>query len=182
MASAARKEFLLRVGFDTPGPLEEHKKESVNALGLSGGLDRFEGDFLLLKNSYTLGTSEESILADLHTTATGLILAEKNKREDYKKQSPSALKDDISRAYGLLKHSYQLEIKEALDALSLIKLGIDLGWVEGVSDGEINEIFFRCRRAHILQSDEKIALNKKELAHARAELLHEKLQRANLNF
>jgi protein arginine kinase len=162
-----------------PGPAEG---ENGNELGISSTVNEQEGDFLILKNNATLGLSEESILRDLHVVATGLVLAEKNKRLEYKDSNPTDLKDDISRAYGLLKHSYQLETTEALKALSLIKLGIDLKWIQGITDGEINEIFFRCRRAHILQSGEKISLNTKELAHARAELLHEKLKNATLSF
>jgi protein arginine kinase len=162
--------------------ISSRKDQSINALGISGTLDELEGDFLLLKNNYTLGLAEESILRDLHVTATQLILAEKNKRKEHQELGSSDLKDAISRAYGLLKHSFQLETKEALKAISSIKLGIDLGWVKGVTDSEINEIFFHCRRAHILQAGEKVTLNKKELAHVRAELLHEKLKAATLTF
>jgi protein arginine kinase len=115
-------------------------------------------------------------------TATKLVLSEQTQRLQYKKTSPPDLKDRISRAYGLLMHSYQLETKEALSAISQIKLGIDLGWVQGMTDDEINEIFFRCRRAHLLQTQEKISLDKKELAHTRAEYLHQKLRQTTLSF
>ncbi len=92
------------------------------------------------------------------------------------------LKDKMSRAYGLLLHSYQLETKEALNALSQIKLGIDLGWIQGINDQEINELLFRCRRAHLAQSHEKISLHTKDLSEARAAYLHEKLQKTTLQF
>ena len=162
--------------------LEANKISSVETSGLLGNMEELIGDFLVLKNKYTLGLTEEDILNDLHKTATHLIFSEKLQRTQYKESPPPEIKDAISRAYGLLMHSYQLETHEALNALSQIKLGIDLGWIKGISDEELNEIFFRCRRAHIAHSDKKISLDKKELAHARAEYLHEKLKKTILSF
>ena len=160
--------------------LHSYQEESVHTSGLFGAAEDFIGDFLILQNKYTLGITEESILKDLHTMASQLVFAEKNERLLYEKNPSIELKDKMSRAYGLLLHSYQLETVEALNALSQIKLGIDLRWVEGITDEEINELLFRCRRAHLLQSNEKISLDKKELAQARASYLHEQLQKTTL--
>lgn len=164
-----------------PGLLIDILGENIRDSGFFGSKD-FIGGFLVLRNAHTLGVTEESTLKDLHKAATELVLAEKDERISYKKNPSIELKDRISRAFGLFIHSCQLDTKEALDALSQLKLGIDLGWVKGISDEEVNELLFRCRRAHLLQSHKKIALNKKELSEARAEYLHEKLQKATLKF
>lgn len=156
------------------------KEESVIAQTMFGHMTSPVGDFVLLQNKYTLGLIEETILRDLHLTSTKLILSEKALRLQYKENPPSELKDLVSRAYGLLMHSYQLQTQEALDALSKLKLGTDLGWIKGISDDLINEIFFRCRRAHLSQSREKPPVDKKELSHARAEFLHQQLKQATL--
>lgn len=162
--------------------LNASAENSVQASSLIGESKDFMGDLVILKNAYTLGVAEESILQTLHAVATQLVLAEKNIRLLYSKNPPMELKDKISRAYGLLLHSCQLEAKEAFDALSQIKLGIDLGWIQGMNDAEINELFFRCRRAHLLQSQEKTFFSPRELAEARSLYLHQKLQKATLTF
>lgn len=156
--------------------------DSVLANSLLDTPKDFMGDLIILKNAYTIGVTEDSILQSLHAAATQLVVAEKNIRLLYKKDPPILLKDKISRAYGLLLHSCQLDAKEAFDALSQIKLGIDLGWIQGMSDAEINELFFQCRRAHLSQSQEKIFFNQKELAQARSLYLHQKLQKTTLHF
>ena len=158
------------------------KTKNIESSGLFGDKKSFLGDFLVLRNSVTLGISEETILKDLHKAATKLSLSEKAARILLKDNPPLEVKDLISRAYGLLMHSYQLDTKEALNALSCIKLGTDLGWIQGISDHEINELFFRCRRAHLLQSQEKISLERKELAQTRAKYLHDKLQKTTCSF
>jgi len=157
-----------------------YKEPGVEATGMLGNIEELLGDFLILKNIHTLGVTEETILKELHLTATKLILAERTERDKHRKNASAEIKDAVSRSYGLLMHSYQLETKEALDAVSKIKLGIDLGWIVGMLDKEINEIFFRCRKAHLQQSHKEVALDKKELAHTRAEYLHSKLRQTTL--
>ncbi len=156
-------------------------EESVHAYGLLGNMEELIGDFIILQNHITLGLTEEAILRDLHLTATKLILSEKALRRQYLETHNPEAKDLVSRSYGLLAHSYQLQTKEALNALSKLKLGVDLGWVQGISDEHINEIFFRCRRAHLSQEHQNISLDKKELSHSRAEFLHQQIQQAVLS-
>ena len=162
--------------------LDSNPIENIQACGLFGKPLDLIGDFLVLKNKYTLGITEECILNDLQTAANKLVFAEKNERLQYKNTLPIKIKDQMSRAYGLLIHSYQLETKEALNAISQIKLGIDLGFIKGMTDEEINELFFRCRRAHLLQSHEKISLDAEEIAHARAKYLYQQLKKTTLQF
>jgi protein arginine kinase len=159
-----------------------HTEPSVAVAGMLGNMNELLGDFVILKNNYTLGLTEQTILRDLHLTATKLILSERTLRTQYQDKAPADIKDAISRAYGLLMHSYQLETKEALDAISKIKLGVDLGLVKGMKDQELNEIFFRCRKAHLEQTHKEISLDKKELAHTRAEYLHKQLRQTTLTF
>ncbi len=159
-----------------------HVEPGVSVAGMLGNMEEFPGDFLVLKNNCTLGVTEQNILRDLHLTTTKLILAERTERTKYRENAPDEIKDAVSRAYGLLMHSYHLQTKEALDAVSKIKLGIDLGWIKGMEDHEINELFFRCRKAHLEQVFKEISLDKKELAHTRAEYLHKRLMQTVLAF
>ena len=140
----------------------------------------FTGDFVLLQNSCTLGLTEEMILRDLHLSATKLTLSEKALRDQYKKENHLETKDAISRAYGLLKHSYQLQIKEVLDAISKIKLGVDLGWIEGISDNIINEVFFTCQRAHIGFIFPSETIDMQDINIKRAQYIHEMMKNARL--
>lgn len=165
-----------------PTLLLTHTEPSVSIAGMLGNMEELLGDFLILKNNYTLGLAEQTILRDLHLTATKLILSERAERIKYQEKAPDEIKDAISRAYGLLMHSYQLQTKEALDAISKIKLGIDLGWVKGMLDQEINELFFRCRKAHLEQTHKEVSLDKNKLAHTRAEYLHKQLKQTTLTF
>jgi protein arginine kinase len=164
--------------------MKKNKDEGINLTGLQGDPNEVIGDILALHNNYTLGLTEENILSSLRTFATKLVAEEKSARSSLKQESESELasvKDKISRAYGTLMYSYQIEAIEALQALSLLKLGLDLNWIKGTQQSTLNKLLFSCRRAHLLcHYGQKI--HQDELAHKRAEFIHEQIKEVALLF
>jgi protein arginine kinase len=172
---------LIRTGKLSETLLKENDEEII-ATGMQGTLDELVGDFILLKNRYTLGVSEEHILKNLYAAAMKLMAIEKTLRAQLSQENNAEIKDQISRAYGLLMHSFQLQTKEALTSLSLIKLGIDLGWVKGINDKKLNEIFFKCQRAHLAHFYKLSEIDPKAILHTRAEFIHSELKPAELTY
>jgi protein arginine kinase len=154
--------------------------EDVEAVGLEGTKDDRTADFLVVKNAYTLGLSEQEILRAVHLAATKIASAEKGARAQIQKEENAEVKDLISRAYGLLVHSYQLSTKEALASLSHLKLGIDLGWIGGLTDQDINQLFLAVRRAHLLKAIGGKSEESPEVPHQRATFIHSKLKSLQL--
>jgi protein arginine kinase len=155
--------------------LESEKNEAITTSGLQGNPEELVGDILTIRNAYTLGVNEENIIGTLRSNILKLVLAEKSARSRAKQEGSPILQDKISRALGTLKYSFQLETVEALSSLSLIKLGIELGYIKEMSITEINKLFFTCRHAHLAWSlKEKIS--NEELPTRRAAYLREKVQ------
>ncbi len=148
--------------------------DEVQSSGLSG-TDDFIGDIVIIQNRFTLGLTEDHILEAVHKTATKLVSYEKTLRSRLKETPDALIVDKISRAIGLLKHSYQIDTKEALSAISFIKLGIDLNWIDGLRDQDINKIFFEVRRGHLSLSS-KEGIPQEKLAQKRAEFLQSTLK------
>lgn len=155
--------------------LLKQKDEDLLPMSFEGPLDEMVGDILLLRNQFTLGLTEENILQSLQNFAFKLIAAEKTLRSQIREKKDPTIKDQISRAYGLLVHSYQLQTKEALSALSLIKLGIDLGWIKNIPSAQINPLFFQCRRGHLAHLLGETTLDFQEIPRKRAEFIHKSL-------
>ncbi len=153
--------------------LAKQNDEEIEATSMQGTNDEFLGDLLILSNRFSLGLSEENIFYSIHSAAMQFSLLEKTLRDHLREGANEEMKDHVSRAFGLLMHSYQLQTKETLGALSLMKLGLNLGFVTGVTDQAINEVFFRCRRAHLTTLS--LETNPKHLPRRRAELIHTKL-------
>jgi len=155
--------------------IEKHADDTISISGLQGNPNELIGDLLVVHNNYTLGLTEENIISSIRTFATKLIVEEKSERARIKNEDNRDIKDVISRAYGILLHSFQIEAIEALNALSLIKLGTELGWMSGLTMRQLNELSFKCRRAHLLREfNQKIS--QEEIPHKRAEFIHQSLK------
>lgn len=158
---------------ETLKKLEDDAIETTHFLGA----DIPVGDVLIVSNRFTLGVNEESIIQSVRSYTTKLMNAEITARK--KAEKSDEMKDKVSRAYAILIHSYQIETQEALNAISLLKMGAELNWVSGVSVAQLNELFFNIRRSHLLRLfPEKIA--PEQIAHKRAEYFHSQLKAAKL--
>lgn len=144
-----------------------------------GHSQSFIGDILVATNNYTLGFNEETILSALRSWSAKLIKKEKEARAEILGQESAEIKNKVSRAWALLIHSYQIETQEALDAIALVKLGVDLKWIKGIKIAALNELFFNCRRSHLLRLfPETIAQD--QIPHKRAEFIHQSLKGTEL--
>lgn len=154
--------------------VEKEKEEEVEAVGLQGKTSEMIGDLLVARNTCTIGLTEEYILTTMRMWATRAVVAEISIRKKLmeNKDNNEQIKNKVTRALGLLTHSYQLETIEALNALSLVKLGIEIGWIMAPTTLNLNQILFNCRRAHLInQLEEKVDIP--ELPRRRASYLHD---------
>lgn len=159
--------------------LEREKEEEIEAIGLQGNSTEMIGDILVARNSCTLGVTEEYILTSLRMWATRAVVAEVSLRKKLKTENNEHLKNKVARALGLLTHAYQLDTIEALNAFSLVKLGLELDWIKSEKPLNLNQIFFNLRRAHLMHLLEtKVTIP--ELPRKRAEYLHEISSKLNL--
>lgn len=157
----------------------KNKDDGIDQTGLQGDPSELVGDIVAFHNFYTLGVTEENILTSLRTLATKLVAEEKSVRANLQHDHSAEvteIKDKVSRAYGILLHSYQIEAVEALQELSLLKLGLELEWIKGTTQKELNHLFFSCRRAHLLCHFGKDKISQEELPHKRAEFIHKALK------
>lgn len=159
--------------------LEFELEDSLFVTGIQGNPTEVVGDILVIQNNYTLGVTEEHICSSVRSFAQRLIAEENSTRLAMKHSPNPSLMDRVSRAFAVLAYSYQIEAVEALNAFSLLKLGVEMGWVEGCSVLELNQLFFNCRRAHLLyQLEEKIS--QEEISHKRAECIHKAIKNISL--
>lgn len=129
--------------------IDGEKHEGLLFTSLQGNPEDLIGDLLVVRNRWTLGVAEETIISSIRNAVLKISAEERALRESMKEQKETKLIDRISRAIGTLQHSFTIDTSEALRALSQIKFGIELGWVEGMSLETVNELFFDCRRAHL---------------------------------
>ncbi|MSU46396.1 MAG: protein arginine kinase [Lacunisphaera sp.] len=127
---------------------------AVNQLGMAvrglfGEGSDASGSIFQISNQTTLGESEEGIIKHLHSVLTTIVEQELNAREKLLESDPNKLFDKIGRAFGILQSGHLLNSGEAMNLLSLIRLGIDLGIFADGQRAVIDRLFIECQPGHV---------------------------------
>jgi protein arginine kinase len=117
--------------------------------GLFGEGSDASGSIFQISNQTTLGESEEDIIKRLTSVLQSIIEHELNAREKLLEADAGKLLDKVGRAYGILQNSHVLSSSEAMNLLSLIRLGIDLGVFPDGQRSIIDRLFIEAQPGHL---------------------------------
>ncbi|MBE6357741.1 MAG: ATP--guanido phosphotransferase [Lentisphaerae bacterium] len=112
------------------------------------------GNLFQISNQNTLGESETKIIDELDSVIHQLIMQEKNARRTLLENNRYAILDHVGRSYGLLRHSYKLGFEEAMQSLSGLRIGVDMGLFSSIDIHKVNELFIKIGPAHLRKSHE----------------------------
>jgi protein arginine kinase len=149
-------------------------KVGLAVRGLYGEGTEALGNLFQISNQITLGEKEEEILTRLNKVIEQILQHEVNARANLLEKRPVLLLDNIGRAYGILRHAHSMASKEALNLLSCLKLGVDLGFFP--EDGRllVDQLFMETQPAHLQKSSQQ-KLQAEERDTLRAEIIRAKL-------
>jgi protein arginine kinase len=153
---------------------------SVNKIGLAvrglyGEGTEAMGNLFQVSNQTTLGENESQIIDRLNKVIETLIQRENQARENLLATKRTMLLDQVGRAYGILTHAYSVSSKEALNLLSVMRLGIDLGFFPEEGRVLINSLLMETQPAHLQhQSQQKLAAEERDSL--RADIVRGKLR------
>jgi protein arginine kinase len=153
---------------------------SVNKIGLAvrglhGEGTEAMGNLFQVSNQTTLGEAEGEIISRLNRVIEQIIEHEQNARALLAQRKSVTLHDQIGRAYGLLCHSYSITSKEALNLLSIIKLGIDLSVFPDAHRFPVDELFIETQPAHLQKGAQVQKMSSEERDALRATIIRAKL-------
>ena len=115
--------------------------------GLYGEGTEIIGNLVQVSNQVTLGLPEEEIVRNLFSVTRQIIDQEQSARQALLNDSRARLADRAWRALGLLKFAQIMSSQEAMQLLSDVRLGYDLGLVNGVDRKRLNELLVIIRPA-----------------------------------
>lgn len=150
----------------------------INIRGFYGeGTDSL-GDIYQISNQVTLGQSEEDLTNNLKSICRQVIEQERSVRDALYKESKMQLEDRLYRSYGILANCRILSSQEALKLLSDVKLGVELGIIQGINNVSVIELMF-LTRASLIQKIIGREVSPAERDIYRAKIIREELQRKN---
>lgn len=112
-------------------------RQGFTVRGAYGEGSKATGAFFQLSNQITLGLSEDAIIDRLIDAATGVIEAEKKAREQLRTRDEIGLSDQVCRAAGILRTARRIDTAEALECLSYVPIGLQMGYLRGVPSQDI---------------------------------------------
>ncbi|MBN1409370.1 MAG: hypothetical protein JW969_00900 [Spirochaetales bacterium] len=110
-------------------------------------------------NTLRIGKSEKEIVENLEKSVQSLIDLEMKIRDKLFTENKTELEDKLLRAVGILRYCKSIAFREAVNLLSLVRLGVALGTIKGISLETVTGLFFIIQKAHILKILE--SLNRK---------------------
>jgi protein arginine kinase len=143
--------------------------------GLYGEGTEAMGNLFQISNQTTLGEREDEIVTRLSKVVETIIEKELDARQVLIQKKSNTLSDQIGRAYGVLTYAHAMSSKEALNLLSIVKLGIDLGAFPEDKRLPVDELFIDTQPAH-LQKTSQQKLNAEERDHFRAQIIRTRLK------
>jgi len=147
--------------------------------GTTGEGSSVAGHVEQLSNQCTLGQDEREIALEIEGAAREIAQRERAARERIRRERPTEARDALGRAYGTLRFAARIGGDEALECLSWLRLGHELGWMKGLSRQRFNELSVWVRPDYlcVLHSRELLAPERRTL---RADLLRVHIGRVKL--
>jgi len=115
--------------------------------GIYGEGSNIMGNVYQISNQVTLGLSEEDIVNNLIAVTKKIIDQEIYARRLMYEKQPLAMQDEIYRALGCLRYARLLTTSDALNLLSKVRMGIEMGIIKDIDVNKINVLFTKVQPA-----------------------------------
>ncbi len=154
--------------------IKEAREKGFTVRGLYGeGTDTY-GSFYQISNQNSLGMTEEEIVDSVSEFVYQICEMELSAREDLLATNHEQLKDEIFRAFGILKECQLLSEKEMIEKLALIRFGQALGFLVINDERSFERLFIEGCGANLEELENFSALNKEE--RVRSEYINKKIK------
>ena len=108
------------------------------------------GDFYQISNQVTLGRTEDELLATMQREIVPKVVEyERRARDVLLSTRRRSTEDQVFRGLGLLQSARLLTVEDAMNGLSRVRLGMQLGLVDGFDPEVITRMVLRVQNAHL---------------------------------
>lgn len=146
--------------------------------GLYGEGTEALGNLFQISNQHTLGEKEGEIITQIEKVIERVVNSEQNARHKLLEDNPTMLRDQVGRAFAILRYSHILSSKEALNLLSLLRLGADLDLIADCDRSLLDMLLLEIQPAHLqLRASKELTPEERDVR--RAEITRARLHSLN---
>ncbi len=143
--------------------------------GLYGEGTESLGNLYQISNQSTLGETEMQIIDRLERVISRVAFHELNARWKLIEDDPLMVHDKMGRSFGILQHAWLIDSKEALNHLSILRMGANLGFFPLETVRLCDNLLMEIQPAH-LQLQRGIKLSPEQRDERRAQIIRANLQ------
>jgi protein arginine kinase len=184
VGSGLRASVMLHLPCLVMGKLVGKIMHAISQLGLAvrgyyGEGTEAHGNLFQVSNQVTMGQTEEEIVKNLLTVTRQIVAQERVTREALLHDNRNFLEDKINRAFGTMRYARLITTREALNNISDLRLGVELGILQGLTYGQINELIILSTPAFLSKSAGR-SLNPEERDWLRAETIRKQFTKIKI--
>ena len=145
----------LRMTEKLSGIFQQLPQIGLTVRGVYGEGSKSYGDLYQISNQISLGFTEEDIISRLQKVVEQIIEQEEKARTWLWQNNQRNLEDYIWRSYGILANARLITSKEAMEQISIMRLGVDLGVMKDISMAQLNQLMVNCQPAFLVMEQGK---------------------------
>lgn len=116
--------------------------------GMNSDNNQNQGYIYKISNKQTLGITEKEIVKNLKVITETVIEQERQARKLLTKDKID-LEDEIYRSYGIFTNARKISYEESVNLLANIKLGVDLGILDCLTDMQVQKLYLYTKPANL---------------------------------
>lgn len=143
-------------------------KEKMAARGYYGENSEHQGDLYQISNEATLGSSEEDIIRRMIVVIESIVNREQDARAELIAKDRDEMTDKVMRTFGMLRHLHRIGSKDALQLLSQLRFGVEMGLFSSLDHPTLNKLLVQVQPAHTVlgQAVSALKTNNRDLLRA----------------
>ncbi len=162
--------------FDSIISLVHSKKMSIKPVFKSDQIADFSNCLFDVSTTASAEGSEFDQMAGIHSIVSVILKKERKIRTEFADNNPTVVLNFFKQSYARAMYSLLLSYEEAVSIISAVKWGLQLKLVKGISENELNGLYYRVKDGHLKYLCDNFAFTFEDDIKASAELQIKRLR------
>ena len=135
--------------FESVVEMVRSKKLSIHPVFKSEQIADFSNCLFDISNTNSAEGTELDQMAVIQSVASVILKTERKIRSNFADNNPTVVLNFFKQSYARAMYSLLLSYEEAVSIISAVKWGLQLKLVKGISEHELNGLYYRVKDGHL---------------------------------
>ena len=135
--------------FESVVSLVHSKKISIKPVFKSDQIADFSNCLFDVSTASCAEGTELDQMAGIHSIVSVILKKERKIRSNFADNNPTVVLNFFKQSYARAMYSLLLSYEEAVSIISAVKWGLQLKLIKGISESELNGLYYRVKNGHL---------------------------------